>query len=411
MPGKHFSGEGNFLKKFKERESRESSGASDTSSGGFAGAIAHISAKALVSNYRTIQELVPEQAILPMLKANAYGHGAVWAARQLLEMPGLYGIGVATLEEARTLRKELGDGGKRAKIIVFAGTTPWSDEKGEFCEKYGITPVIATEMDWGAFFKGGWTDRVSYELKFNTGLNRLGIWPNFAPNIVRALKGKSAVHHPAGVFSHLAMSEEPDSKLSLSQKERFSALKRELASVFPSTHFHLGNSGAIWNAKNWGLKGLTDVVRPGLSLYGIPPWKGAPMRGLEPVLSFHAQVIHRMRLKPGESIGYGATYRVTGTQPVQVAILAAGYADGVSRSLSSHEKSQSFVMLGGRRGRFLGRVSMDLCAVECGEGTQVGEWAEFFGNEIDPWVQAEAAGTIPYELLTSLSSRVQRIYG
>jgi alanine racemase len=293
------------------------------------------------------------------------------------------------------------------KLIVFSGTTPWSDEKGRFCEKYGITPVIASDADWNAFLKGGWTDRLSYELKFNTGLNRLGISLNLAPAIARTLKNRPAVEHPAGVFSHLVMSEAPDTKISLSQKDKFIWLRRELGEALPGTQFHLGNSAAIWNHKLWGLKELTDVVRPGLALYGIPPWKGAPARGLRPVLTLEAEVIHRHRLKAGDSLGYGATFKVKGGDSVQVAILAAGYADGISRMLSG----RGFVWLKGRKMRVLGRVSMDLCAVECPSETKVGDWAEFLGPDIDAWEQAEAGETVPYELLTSISSRVQRIDG
>jgi alanine racemase len=364
-------------------------------------------ARALINNYQAIQDQIPNQSILPMIKANAYGHGATWAARQLLTMPALYGFGLATLNEAKDLRKELGAAGKRVKLIVFSGTTPWSDDKGRFCEKYGITPVIATDTDWQAFFQGGWTERLSYELKFNTGLNRLGISLNLAPTLARTLRNRPAVEHPAGIFSHLVMSETPDTKMSLTQKDKFIWLRRELGEALPSTQFHLGNSAAIWNHKLWGLKDLTDVVRPGIALYGIPPWKGAPARGLKPVLTLEAEVVHRHRLKVGESVGYGATFKVKGDETVQVATLSAGYADGINRMLSS----RGFVWLKGRKSRVLGRVSMDLCAVECPSDAQVGDWAEFLGPHIDPWEQAEAAQTIPYELLTSISSRVQRVDG
>jgi alanine racemase len=360
-----------------------------------------------VNNYQVIQDQVPNQSILPMIKADAYGHGATWAARQLLNLPALYGFGLATFEEAKELRKELGTDGKRVKLIVFSGAVPWSDEKGQFCEKFNITPVIASDLDWQAFQKGGWPARIAYELKFNTGLNRLGISLNAAPTIAKTLRNRPSIEHPAGVFSHLVMSEAPDSKVSLSQKEKFIWLRRELGEALPATQFHLGNSAAIWNQKHWGLKELTDVVRPGLALYGVPPWKGAPARGLKPVLTLEAQVVHRHRLKAGESVGYGATFKVKGDAAVQVATLAAGYADGISRMLSG----RGFVWLKGRKMRVLGRVSMDLCAVECPIETQVGDWAEFLGPNIDPWEQAEAAETIPYELLTSISSRVQRVDG
>src|SRR6185436_4852394 len=111
------------------------------------------------------------------------------------------------------------------------------------------------------------------------GMNRLGIPAAMAASIARAIRAMPSGSQPQGIFSHLAMSEEPDARLSAVQRERFAALRAELAPAAPAAHFHLGNSGAVWNRKHWGLDGLTDVVRPGLSLYGVPHWAGAPARG------------------------------------------------------------------------------------------------------------------------------------
>jgi alanine racemase len=362
----------------------------------------------LVNNYKAIQALAPEQAMLPMIKANAYGHGVEWVAGLLTGFANLYGFGVATLEEGAELRQALGVRNRRVRIIVFSGCAAWSEGKGQYCERHGLTPVIAGDADWQAFVRGGWTDRLPYELKFNTGMNRLGLSLSMARTIVSSLKNRSPESQPAGVLTHLAMSELPDSKLSQLQLERFVALKSELAGAFPSAHFHLANSGAIWNAKRWGLKGLTDVVRPGLALYGVPPWSGAPARGLAPVMTYTAGVLAVHALKAGESLGYGASFKVPSkaTEPVQVAILAAGYADGVKRMFSN----QGYAWLGGRETRFLGMVSMDLSAVGAFASTRVGDRVELIGPHVDPWTQARSAGTIPYELLTSVSARVQRRY-
>jgi alanine racemase len=205
------------------------------------------------------------------------------------------------------------------------------------------------------------------------------------------------------------MSEVADSKLTQSQIEAFRTLRREMSSALPRAHFHLSNSGGIWNQKDLvsgGWKNLTDVVRPGLSLYGVPPWKGAPARGIEPVLTLEASVIQVHRLKAGDCVGYGGTYRVTGNDATHVATLAAGYADGLKRNLSNTGNA----WLGNSATSFVGIVSMDLSAVRCTASTQVGDRVEILGPHVDPWGQAQAAGTIPYELLTSLSGRVQRIY-
>lgn len=345
-----------------------------------------------------------------MVKANAYGHDLGWVGRQLLDLPGLYGFGVASLEEGKELRQELGAHGKRARIIVFSGANPWTEGKGQFCERHGLTPVIATDADWEKFLKQGWPEKIAYELKFNTGMNRLGMSPKMASQVVKALRGERTEWHPHGVLSHLAIAEEPDHRLSLEQRRCFEAIRSEMHAAFPAAQFHLGNSAAIWNEKHWRLEGFTDVVRPGLSLYGVPPWKDAPIRGLEPVMSLKASLIQIHHLKPGDSVGYGGTYQVSSKdhpQGMKVGLISAGYGDGLHRMLSS----KGWAWIAGQPKRLLGRVSMDLAAVECPPAAKIGDWVELFGPNIDPWAQSELAGTIPYELLTSVGNRVQRIHG
>lgn len=399
-----------WLKEWKRRQGREVSESDDHSGPGRI--IAELSAKAMVSNYRAIQDQVPHQSILPMIKADGYGHGATWVARQLLASSGLYGFGVATLEEAAQLRKELGPAGRTVRILVFSGACGWTDEKGELCERLRLTPVIATDRDWNAFVRNRWHERIPYELKFNTGMNRLGLSLSLVGNIVKTLRGKESETHPEGILTHLASAEQPDAPLSRQQRDRFRWLREELSGVFPKAHFHLGNSAAIWNQKYWDLKNLSDVVRPGLALYGVIPWQDAPERGISPVMTLKANVVMVQRLKPGEAMGYGGHFKVTGTRPAHVAVISAGYADGLSRTLSGHlPGGGGHVWLGGKAQRFLGVVSMDLSAVSASPETEAGEWAEILGPNVDHWAQAKAGQTIPYELLTSVSYRVQRIYG
>jgi alanine racemase len=325
--------------------------------------MAEFSAKALENNYRVIQAQVPGHSIIPMIKANAYGHGAAWAARILAPLPGLFGFGVATLEEGTELRLALWPKWRRTRIIVFSGALPWSGEHGHYCERHGLVPVIASEEDWNKFLREKWPSRLPYALKFNTGMNRLGIGVSFARALVRSLKNKPADWQPESILSHLAMGDSPDSRLSLFQRKQFETLKQETASAFPSAHFHLANSSAIWSHKDWRLDGLTDIVRPGISLYGVPPWPGAPERGLCPVLTLKAKVISVHKLRLGESLGYGAAFKVKDTDSMRVAILAAGYADGVLRSLSGEGSFGGYAWISGQASRFLGRVSMDLSAI------------------------------------------------
>ena len=364
--------------------------------------LAQFSAGALLANYEAIRAQVPCQSMLPMIKANAYGHGAGWAARTLATMPGLYGFGVATLEEGEEVRKALGARGRRTRIVVLSGTALWTEEKGRFCEKHGLTATVSNEEDWVRFLRGRWHERIAYEIKFNTGMNRLGIPVNYARLIARALRNAPPEAHPSGILSHLATADKPEEKLARGQLESFKAVRSQLEPVCPGAHFHLANSSAIWNAKLWGLERLTDVVRPGISLYGVPPYPGAPARGLHPVLTLKSQIVDRRALKPGETIGYGGSYRAR--ESTEVAILAIGYADGLKRGSTGH------VLIGGRKYPFVGIVSMDLSAVVCPKSARPGDWAQILGPGIDPWEQARAAGTIPYEFLTSVAQRVERTY-
>ena len=366
---------------------------------------AELSAAALCSNFQVLSRQACGQGLLPMIKARAYGHGAEWAARQFLKLPQLYGVGVATLHEGGELRKALGNQGRNLKIIVFSGCVPWNEEKGRYCQKHRLTPMLASDLDWPLFVREKWPEKLSYQIKFNTGMNRLGMSLGMSQVILRSLRGKSLKWYPEGICSHLAMGEDPAMHLSQLQRERFQMLRSEFSVLGPSTRFHLANSSAIWNFKKWKLDDLTNVVRPGLALYGIPPWSGADRRGLTPVMTVKASVAQVQSIKKLESVGYGGTY--VAKSATRVAILSAGYADGVHRMLSNQGK----VWLGGRMRAILGTVSMDLSAVACGPGTQPGQWAELLGSNIDAWEQAKAAGTVPYELLTSLSDRVERIYG
>jgi alanine racemase len=375
-----------------------------------------LSRRALVSNYEAITELVPGQALLPMVKADAYGHGAKFAVRALASAKDLYGFGTASLDEAREVREVLGVRGRNTRVLSLSGAVGWSEEKGQYCEHFGITPTIASEDDWRAFYKGGWPERLKYHLKFNTGMNRLGLAPGMAKQILSQLAGKPGEWRPEGVATHMAVAEDADHPLTRRQIESFRGILSDVRSGWSDTLFHLANSSSIWNAKKLGLEGMTDIVRPGISLYGVPPWKDAPLRGLTPVMELRYCVAARRVLKPGESIGYGARFRLKGNDsPLEVAILATGYADGLHRMNSGVPSGErgggdagGRVLLGGKLRRFLGVVSMDLSAVECDASVCVGDWARILGDGLDPWTQAAAAGTIPYELLTSISRRVRK---
>lgn len=389
-----------WLEKWKRTEASATS--SKAPSGDVGRVVASFSAGQLVANYREIAEQARGKGMLPMIKANAYGHGAVWVAKCLEREAGLAGFGVATIAEAESVREKL----PRARLVVLSGTALWSEAAGQRCERAGLVATISTEEGWREFRKGGWPARIKYELKFNTGMNRLGFAPGFVSELARDLRALPADQHPDGILSHLACAESPRHEVTLKQVAAFRRIRAELHAIVPSAAFHLANSSGIWNARDLGLDDeTTDLVRPGISLYGATPWAGAPARGIAPVMSLQARVLAVRTVAAGEAVGYGATFKAA--EPTRVAVVGAGYGDGLPRALSSRGE----VWAGGAVRGVIGVVSMDLSAIHCGPETKAGDWVEFWGAQLDPWRQAKLAGTIPYELFTSLTARVDRHYG
>ena len=382
-------------------------------------AIARIRSSALVANARRLAELLPGQSLIAMVKADAYGHGAGWAGRLLLKERSVSSFGVATISEGIELRRELGARGARVPILVFSGATPWprgsrGDELGKACHFHGLTPVIASIEDWRSFHSGfprkSWSVRIPFELKFNTGMNRLGIGLEHLGEIRRDLLRLSQIGvFPGGIFSHLAVGEDATHPVSRLQAARFEALCSELSAILPdSVDFHLANSAAVLGAKKWKFLARARRARPGLALYGIAPEGARRDHGLTPVLTLEAPVILLHELAPGESVGYGGRYITRKKE--RVAVLGLGYAEGVHRSFGQ-PGSGARALLRGRLEPFVGPFSMDLCSVRASRAVRRGDWARLWGEGIDPYRQAAAANTIPYEFLTSLTRRVQRIHG
>jgi len=374
-----------------------------------------LSHAALIANYQAIVRQSAGQQVLAMVKADGYGHGAAWVASHLARQKQTWGFGVATLEEGVELRQSLSTARDPLAIVVFSGTTPWNERAGQTCAKHHLTPVISSWEDWLQFHRRRstgrrtWSRQLPFEIKFNTGMNRLGMGLERLREIsIDLLDLSSEGIYPSGILSHLALAEDAAAPLSLRQKAEFEALYGELAAIMPdSVDFHLSNSAAIWNHKKWAAGALTRRVRPGLALYGIESEIRKLQPQLTPVLNLEAPVILLHELHRGEALGYGG--RFVAEKRERIATLGIGYAEGIPRAWST-SSSDARVLLGGKLQPFTGTISMDLCAVRASTSIKRGDWARILGEGIDPWKQARAAGTIPYELLTSISRRVQRIY-
>jgi alanine racemase len=339
--------------------------------------------------------------ILSMIKANAYGHGAV-AAAKTLGNAGSDAFGVATVEEALELRRA----GIDKPILVVAGIYP--DQVGEFLT-HGLTPVIhdldrTRELDQAVQERG---TTLGVHLKIDTGMGRLGLRAEEADRWIRSIKNLRALTI-AGVFSHFSYAESVAGDYTQSQLAIFrKVLDRLGAEGIGPPLAHLANSAAtITLAASY-----FDMVRPGIMLYGVYP-APAMMKQitLKPVLTWKTKILQLKKVPAGASISYGQTF-ITQRESM-IATLPAGYADGYPRLLSNRGE----VLVRGQRAKVAGRVCMDLTMIDVTDirNVQAGDEVVLLGrqgaDEISADEIASWASTISYEILTSISARVPRIH-
>jgi alanine racemase len=331
---------------------------------------------ALAHNHAVLREAAAGAEVAPVVKADGYGLGAAQVARRLWD-EGARSFYVARLSEGEALRAVLPD----AAIYVFDGYLD-----GARLEAANLKPVLNSREQVEAWRSE--RPRLPAALHVDTGMNRLG---------VRIEEAETLKDLPVElVISHLACAPEPEHPLNALQAERFA----HVASLFPNARASLANSGAIFLGERFRF----DQARPGISLYGGGPQE-RPDERIRPVAIFEAPILQVRNVPAGESVGYGAAF--VAEQPMQVATVGAGYADGVLRS--SHPRGHAFVS--GETRRLLGRVSMDLIAVDVtGLTVRPGEPVELLGPNILLDDAAAAAGTTAYELLTRLSPRAERVY-
>lgn len=325
---------------------------------------------ALAANYRLLCRTAGAAEVTPVVKADGYGLGATEAARRL-RTEGARRFHVARLSEGISLRAALGP---EAIIFVLDGATP------------GSVPVLLTNRLVPVLNSLEqlelWADAGPAALHVDTGMNRLGLRPEEAA---------AFTDRPfEAVVSHLACADEAAHPLNALQIERFKAVRAQ----FPQAPASLANSAGVFLGPDYAF----DMVRPGIALYG-----GGGQPGLSAVATFEVPVLQVREVPAGESVGYGATF--VADRPLKAAILAAGYADGVLRSASP---AGAVWMAGGQR-RLLGRVSMDLIAVDVtGADVVAGDLAELFGANLSIDEAAASAGTLPYELLCRMAPRAER---
>ena len=387
--------------------------------------IARVDLSALRHNFTLIRQyLVSEHAsqpagargqkppgIIAVVKANAYGHGSERVALAL-EEAGATMLACADIEEGIVLRRA----GVQVPVLVF-GALSVSDLEGLF--EYSLTPTISTPGAARAVQAAAARHRsvIGYHLKIDTGMNRLGFRHE---NLRWTLPDVLASEHLRleGVFTHFASADEPESPVFNTQRERFDAAC-DVVSGFSRTAGppeggryvmrHAANSAAMLrDSRVW-----YDAVRPGLLLYGIVPPPLASTLPLQPVMSLTSRVVAVKGVRPGEGVGYGG--RFAADAPRTIAVIPAGYADGLDTRLSG----RGSVLIQGKRAPIVGAVSMDMITVDVTDLSEVapGDEVVLLGRQGDEsWQQIDARevaasiGTIPWEIVCRLGTRIERHY-
>jgi alanine racemase len=350
-----------------------------------------ISRRAWQRNLALLRRTAPTSRMLAVIKANAYGHGAVEAARTL----SADAYGVARLGEGLELRAA----GITAPIVLMEGVFSPDELSLALEHRFELVVHSRHQIDWlESRVTTAAVEPIVVWLKLNTGMNRLGFNKVEAPVVAMRLKTLKIVKE-IRLMTHLATADESAHPLTARQLACFTAVSAEIPSLRS-----VGNSaGIIRGAKTQG-----DWVRTGIALYGCSPTseRTASELGLEPVMSLESEVIALRDLEVGESVGYGATW--TAARHTRLAVIAAGYADGVPRGCPSGTP----VLVAGHRVSLVGRVSMDMITVDVTDvpNVAIGDRVVLWGLGLAVDEIAKYAGTIGYELLCRVTARVPRVY-
>ena len=322
---------------------------------------------------------------MAVVKGNSYGHGLQQTVNAIDQHVDAFAV--ATVEEAAELR----EAGSEKPVCLLSGFC--AEDQLRVLSRLDVDVVIYCDEQLIKLEHSKLPNRLGIWLKINTGMNRLGIPVNCVPMMIRRIRSCSSANLK-GLMSHFAVADELESSFTLHQTERF----LECAANYEMP-LSLANSAGILR---WP-KSHLDWVRPGIMLYGASPFGSisAEELNLKPVMSLYSTIIAVNHLQPNEAVGYGLTW--VSSKPARVGIVACGYADGYFRSSSPGGK----VLIGKNQVKLVGRVSMDSFAVDLTRYPEVGVGAtvELFGKGLPVDHLAKTAGTIPYEVLTSIGTR------
>ena len=362
--------------------------------------LVEINLSRLRQNYKAIKDQVRPAKMMPVLKANAYGHGLVRVAKLMQEL-NADALGVAFLEEGVLLRRQ----GIALPILVLGGVL--GNQVPHFIEHDLMITASSIEklqqIDEAAAHMG---KTAKVHLILDTGMERIGVHYYHAKDYIKAAV---SCRHIAiqGVFTHLANADDSDLTHARQQLERFNeALSYFTRLGVPVPARHAANSGAVLQLP----EACFEMVRPGLMLYGVyPSLQTRRTVDVKPALTWKSRVVYFKVIKPGHPVGYGSTWQ--SDHLVRAVTVPVGYGDGYFRSMSG--KAQ--VLINGKRYPVVGRISMDQIVVNIERDSaynndEVVLLGEMDGQVLSAEEMADWAGTIPYEILTNINTRVPRIY-
>lgn len=342
-------------------------------------------------------DLLSRRAGVPLLvpiKANAYGHGIEQVAEVLAEHPSVWGVGVATPQEALQATPLFRE---HAKPVLLFGPPDVSEIDKLMRAKVHFSLTDLSELEL-------LPDHAQVHLKVDTGMNRLGVRAEDAVELGRTLAAHGML---AGIYSHFSSADDPNTSYSHEQFQKFSevlyALAPELIKV--RAHIHMANSVGVLNYGSWlsQLSPGVTLARPGLAAYGYAP---RDQELLMPVMTVEARINLLRTVYAGETVGYGRLWQAE--QDTTVAVVGMGYADGWPRNVTG----KASVSVAGEQRPVLGRVCMDQCMVDVtGLDVQVGDFVTMWGPYSHAGLVAQWADVSPYEILTGVGHRVERRLG
>jgi alanine racemase len=330
--------------------------------------------------------------LIAVVKADAYGHGVVPVIEALRAVADMFAV--ATIEEGVALRQA----GIRDPILVLFSSLP---EQAAHIVAHGLTPTIG-DWEFADRLNDVASGTVNVHININTGMNRSGVYWTEAGQFLRRLKTLHRLN-VEGVFTHLTTADETDKRFVFVQLDRFSSVLEKIANG--SELIHVANSAAALAIP----EAHFDAVRPGLSLYGIYPAPERPIK-LEPALTWKARVGWIGSISEREGVSYGLRYKAP--RETRVAMVQVGYGDGYSRALSGVGE----VLIGGARRPIIGRICMDVSVVRLDpmDNVSVGDEVVLIGKQGNAEITvdeiAHRTGTISYEILTQIKTRVTRVF-